>query len=221
MIYIIIAVIVVLLVVFGAMYNGLVRLNVRAQEAWSDITIQLKRRYDLIPNLVNTVQGYASHEKSVFEDVANARSQAMNAQGQGVKASADAENQFSQTLKSLFAVAENYPELKANQNFMQLQDELVDTEDKIQAARRFYNAIVRDFNTKRKVFPTNVFANLLGFKQDKEFFGLDDADAAAAAEPVKVDFNSNNSSSSTPSTPPSTDSGAASGSAGNNSNQGS
>lgn len=186
--YIIIAVIVIILVVLGTMYNSLVRLNVRAQEAWSDITVQLKRRYDLIPNLVNTVKGYADHEKSVFEDVANARSAALSAQNQGVKATADAENQFSQTLKSLFAVAENYPELKANENFKALQDELIDTEDKIQAARRFYNAIVRDFNTKRKVFPTNVFAGMLGFKQDKEFFELDDAQAAQAAEPVAVKF---------------------------------
>lgn len=187
MIFIIIAVIVILLVIiFGTMYNGLVRLNVRAQEAWSDITVQLKRRYDLIPNLVNTVQGYAAHEKSVFEDVANARSQAMNAQG--VKATADAENQFSQTLKSLFAVAENYPDLKASQNFMQLQGELVDTEDKIQASRRFYNAIVRDFNTRRKVFPTSVFANMLGFKQDKEFFELDEAQTAQVEQPVEVKF---------------------------------
>lgn len=182
-------IIILLLIIFGAMYNGLVRLNVRADEAWSDITVQLKRRYDLIPNLVNTVQGYASHEKSVFEDVANARSQAMSAQG--VKATADAENQFSQTLKSLFAVAESYPELKANQNFMQLQDELVDTEDKIQASRRFYNAIVRDFNTRRKVFPTSVFASLLGFKKDKEFFELDEAQTAQVEQPVEVKFPAN------------------------------
>jgi LemA protein len=186
MIFIIIAVIVVIVLIFGVMYNGLVRLNVRAQEAWSDITVQLKRRYDLIPNLVNTVQGYAAHEKSVFEDVANARSQAMNAQG--VKATADAENQFSQTLKSLFAVTENYPELKASDNFKQLQDELVDTEDKIQASRRFYNAIVRDFNTRRKVFPTSIFASMLGFKQDKEFFELDEAQAAQVAQPPEVKF---------------------------------
>jgi LemA protein len=188
MVFIIIAVIVIVLLLLGTMYNGLVRLNVRAQEAWSDITIQLKRRYDLIPNLVNTVQGYATHEKSVFEDVANARSQAMNAQG--VKATADAENQFSQTLKSLFAVSENYPDLKANENFMQLQNELVDTEDKIQASRRFYNAIVRDFNTRRKVFPTNVFASMLGFKQDKEFFELDEAETAQVEQPVAVKFPS-------------------------------
>jgi LemA protein len=186
MIYIIIAVIVIILLILGTMYNGLVRLNIRAQEAWSDITVQLKRRYDLIPNLVNTVQGYAAHEKSVFEDVANARSQAMNAQG--VKATADAENQFSQTLKSLFAVTENYPELKANENFLELQSQLVDTEDKIQAARRFYNAIVRDFNTRRKTFPTNTFANMLGFKQDKEFFELDEAQMAQVAEAPEVKF---------------------------------
>jgi LemA protein len=188
MVFVIIAVIVLILLIFGTMYNGLVRLNVRAQEAWSDITVQLKRRYDLIPNLVNTVQGYAAHEKSVFEDVANARSQAMSAQG--VKATADAENQFSQTLKSLFAVSENYPDLKANENFMQLQAELVDTEDKIQASRRFYNGIVRDFNTRRKVFPTNVFASMLGFKQDKEFFELDEAQTAQVAQPVQVKFQS-------------------------------
>lgn len=186
MLYIIIAVVVIIVLILGAMYNGLVRLNVRAQEAWSDITVQLKRRYDLIPNLVNTVKGYASHEKTVFEDVTAARAQAMNAQG--VKATADAENQFSQTLKSLFAVAENYPQLKASDNFKALQDELIDTEDKIQAARRFYNAIVRDFNTRRKIFPTSIFASMLGFKQDKEFFELDEAQTAQVAEPVDVKF---------------------------------
>lgn len=186
MIYIVIAVIVILILILGAMYNGLVRLNVRAQEAWSDITVQLKRRYDLIPNLVNTVKGYATHEKTVFEDVTAARAQAMNAQG--VKATAEAENQFSQTLKSLFAVAENYPQLKASDNFKALQDELIDTEDKIQAARRFYNAIVRDFNTRRKVFPTSLLAGLLGFKQDKDFFELDEAQAAQVEQPVEVKF---------------------------------
>jgi len=187
MVWLIIAAVVVLLVIiFGAMYNGLVRLNVRAQEAWSDITVQLKRRYDLIPNLVNTVQGYAAHEKTVFEDVTKARTQALNASG--VKETADAENMFEETLKSLFAVAEAYPQLKADANFKALQDELVDTEDKIQAARRFYNGVVRDFNTKRTVFPTNIFANMLGFKTDKEFFELDEAQMAQAAEPVKVKF---------------------------------
>ncbi|HEV2403238.1 MAG TPA: LemA family protein [Candidatus Saccharimonadales bacterium] len=184
-IYVIIAVVVILLIL-AAMYNGLVRLNMRSQEAWSDITVQLKRRYDLIPNLVNTVKGYATHEKSVFEDVTKARTQALGAQG--VKATAEAENQFQQTLKSLFAVAENYPQLKASDNFKALQDELIDTEDKIQASRRFYNSIVRDFNTKRKTFPTNVFANMLGFKQDKEFFELDEAQTAQVEQPVNVKF---------------------------------
>lgn len=187
MVWIIVAAVVVLLVIiFGAMYNGLVRLNVRAQEAWSDITVQLKRRYDLIPNLVETVKGYATHEKTVFEDVTKARSQALNAQG--VKETAQAENMFEETLKSLFAVAEAYPQLKANENFKALQDELVDTEDKIQAARRFYNGVVRDFNTKRTVFPTNIFANMLGFKTDKDFFELDESEMAQAQKPVNVKF---------------------------------
>lgn len=185
--WIIVAIVVVVIILaLVAMYNGLVRLNVRADEAWSDITVQLKRRYDLIPNLVNTVKGYATHEKSVFEDVTKARADALGAQT--VHDQAQAENQFQQTLKSLFAVAENYPELKASQNFQQLQDELTDTEDKIQAARRFYNTVVRDFNTKRKVFPTNIFANMLGFRQDKEFFELDEAQTAAAQKPVDVQF---------------------------------
>ncbi|HEU4966849.1 MAG TPA: LemA family protein [Candidatus Saccharimonadales bacterium] len=183
---IIIAVILVLVLVIVGMYNGLVRLNVRADEAWSDITVQLKRRYDLIPNLVNTVKGYATHEKTVFEDVTKARSQAMQAQGPAE--TAKAENQFSQTLKSLFAVAESYPQLRASENFQQLQAQLTDTEDKIMASRRFYNGVVRDFNTKRKVFPTNVFAGMLGFNKDKEFFELDDAAAAQAAAPVEVKF---------------------------------
>jgi LemA protein len=183
---IIIVVIVLLVLIFGAMYNGLVKLNVRADEAWSDITVQLKRRYDLIPNLVNTVKGYASHEKTVFEDVTKARANALNAQGPAE--TAKAENQFSQTLKSLFAVAENYPQLKASDNFKALQDELTDTEDKIMAARRFYNGVVRDFNTKRKVFPTNMMANMLGFKQDREFFELDEAEEAQAEKPVDVKF---------------------------------
>ena len=185
-ILIIIIIVVLLVIIFAAMYNGLVRLNVRANEAWSDITVQLKRRYDLIPNLVNTVKGYATHEKSVFEDVTAARANALSAQGPAE--TAKAENQFSQTLKSLFAVAEAYPDLKATQNFQELQAQLTDTEDKIQASRRFYNGVVRDFNTKRKVFPTSVFANMLGFKQDREFFELDDSESAAVQQPVEVKF---------------------------------
>ena len=186
--FIIIGIVVLLAIIFGAMYNGLVRLNVRANEAWSDITVQLKRRADLIPNLVNTVKGYATHESKVFEDVTAARSQTINATSQGPAATAQAENQFQTTLKSLFAVAEAYPDLKANANFMQLQSDLTDTEDKIQASRRFYNGVVRDFNTKRTVFPTNIFANMLGFKADKEFFELDDATTAAIQNPVNVQF---------------------------------
>jgi LemA protein len=185
--YIIAGVIIVVIVaVLASMYNSLVRLNVRSSEAWSDITVQLKRRYDLIPNLINTVKGYAKHESGVFEKVTEARAGAMHAQG--VQETAKAENQFTDTLKSLFAVAEAYPDLKASQNFQDLQAELVDTEDKIQAARRFYNGVVRDFNTKRTVFPTNIFAGMLGFKQDKEFFELDEAQTALVAEPTKVEF---------------------------------
>lgn len=187
MIWIIVAVVVVLLViVIAAMYNGLVRLNQQADEAWSDITVQLKRRVDLIPNLVESVKGYATHEKTVFEDVTKARSAVVNAKGPAD--TAKAENMFEQTLKSLFAVAENYPQLKASDNFQQLSAELTDTEDKIMASRRFYNGVVRDFNTKRKVFPTNIFASMLGFKNDKEFFELSDSDQAAAEKPVTVKF---------------------------------
>lgn len=167
-------------------YNSLVRTKVRTDEAWSDISVQLKRRYDLIPNLVNTVKGYASHEKTVFEDVTEARAQAMNAQT--VKETAQADNQFQAALKSLFAVAENYPDLKANQSFQQLQAELVDTEDKIQAARRFYNGAARDLNVKIQTFPTNLFAGMLGFKT-RDFFEVDEAEAASVNQPVKVDFS--------------------------------
>ncbi len=184
--WIIIGIIVLLIIVAAVMYNGLVRLNQQASEAWSDITVQLKRRYDLIPNLVNTVKGYAAHEKSVFEDVTEARANALSAKG--VAETAKAENQFSQTLKSLFAVAEAYPDLKASENFRDLMAQLTDTEDKIMASRRFYNGVVRDFNTKRKTFPTNIFAGMLGFKEDKEFFELDDAEAAQAEKPVDVKF---------------------------------
>ena len=179
-------VVVLIVIVLAAMYNGLVRLNQQAQEAWSDITVQLKRRYDLIPNLIETVKGYAKHEKEVFENVTKARANAMGAQG--VKETSKAENQFEAALKSLFAVSENYPQLRATENFQKLQDELTDTEDKIMASRRFYNGVVRDFNTKRTVFPTNIFASMLGFRQDKEYFELEEADLAAASKPVKAEF---------------------------------
>jgi LemA protein len=184
--FIVIGFIVLLVIVFAAMYNGLVRLNVRSDEAWSDITVQLKRRADLIPNLVNTVKGYAAHESGVFEKVTEARANSINANG--VEQTAAAENQMQGALKSLFAVAEAYPDLKASQNFQELQGELVDTEDKIQASRRFYNGMVRDFNTKRTVFPTNIFANMLGFKQNKAFFELEPTEAAAVQQPVEVKF---------------------------------
>lgn len=164
-------------------YNALVKLRNRVEEAWSDITVQLKRRTDLIPNLVNSVKGYAAHESGVFERVTEARSAIMNAKG--VAETAQAENMLEGALKSLFAVAEAYPDLKANQNFMQLQQELVDTEDKIQASRRFYNGGVRDLNTKIQTFPVNIIAGMFGF-QAKEFFEVEDR--AAVENPVEVQF---------------------------------
>lgn len=168
-----------------ATYNGLVTLNVRVEEAWSDITVQLKRRADLIPNLVESVKGYAAHESGVFQAVTEARANVLNATTQGPEATAKAENQFEAALKSLFAVSEAYPQLRATENFQQLQAELVDTEDKIQASRRFYNGGVRDFNTKVQVFPNNIFAGMLGFKS-KEFFEVEDL--AKVSEPVAVKF---------------------------------
>lgn len=176
----------VLALIVAFIYNSLVRAKVRTDEAWSDISVQLKRRYDLIPNLVNTVKGYAAHEKTVFEDVTEARANALNAQT--VTEAAQADNQFQAALKSLFAVAENYPDLKANQSFQQLQAELVDTEDKIQAARRFYNGAARDLNVKIQSFPTNLFASMMGFKT-RDFFEVDAGEAAAVNQPVKVDFS--------------------------------
>lgn len=164
-----------------AVYNGLIRLKNRVDEAWSDIDVQFKRRYDLIPNLVNTVKGYAAHERELFEKVTEARSAAMQA---GTPAEKEkAENILSGTLKSLFAVAENYPDLKANQNFLELQRELTDTEDKIQAARRFYNGNVRDFNTKIQVFPNNIIAGMLKFTS-REFFEAGEGEK----ENIKVEF---------------------------------
>jgi LemA protein len=187
LIWILIAVLVIVIILAVSTYNGLVRTNVRADEAWSDITVQLKRRSDLIPNLVQTVKGYATHEKSVFENVTAARTQVMSAKGPAATAKAD--NVFQSTMKSLFAVAENYPDLKASENFRELQAELVDTEDKIQASRRFYNGMARDFNTKRKVFPTNIVAGMLGFNADREYFDVADSEKASVQEAVKVDFN--------------------------------
>lgn len=181
---IIIAIVVLVLVALVVLYNGLIRSRNRVDEAWSDIDVQTKRRYDLIPNLVNTVKGYASHEKELFEKVTQARSNAINATGTEDKAKA--ENVLTGALRSVFAVAEAYPDLKASQNFQQLQDEITDTENKIMAARRFYNGNVRDFNTKLQTFPTNAFGGMLGFKT-RTFFELDEGDAAAK-EPVDVKF---------------------------------
>ena len=176
---IILAVIVVWLI---AVFNGLIKLRNQADESWSDIDVQLKRRYDLIPNLVNAVKGYATHEQSVLENVTKARNMAMGAKT--VEEHAKAENMLTGALKTLFAVSENYPDLKASNNFMQLQDELSDTENKIQAARRFYNNNVRLFNTKQQTFPSNIVANMLGFKV-KEFFEMNNE---AEREAPQVSF---------------------------------
>ena len=184
-IYVILAVVAIIVVWAIALYNGFVRLVNRADEAWSDIDVQLKRRYDLIPNLVNTVKGYAKHEEGTFSKVTEARSKAMQAEQSGNPAeAAKAENALSGALKSLFAVAESYPELKANENFLELQKELSDTENKIQAARRFYNTNVRDLNIKVESFPSNLIASTFNFAK-REFFDLEEE---AAREPVKVSF---------------------------------
>ncbi len=181
--WIFIAIIVAIILIAIFLYNALIRSRNQVDEAWSDIEVQLKRRYDLIPNLVNTVKGYAQQESSVLEKVTEARTRAMGARGIGEQEKD--ENQLSGALKSLFAVAESYPDLKSNQNFMQLQSDLTDTENKIQASRRFYNGTVRDFNTKLQVFPTNIFASMLGFKV-REFFDIDET--GAEGKPVEVKF---------------------------------
>jgi len=166
-------------------FNSLVRLKNRTKEAWSDIDVQLKRRYDLIPNLVKTVKGYAAHEKEVFEKVTEARTNAISAKG--VEDQQKAENMLTGALKSLFAVAENYPDLKASTNFLELQRELTDTEDKIEAARRFYNANVRDLNIKIESFPSNIVASIFGYKQ-MSLFEMDESQAQKAKEAPEVNF---------------------------------
>ena len=184
---IVVGIIVLLVVIVGvylwSTYNGLVTLNVRVDEAWSDITVQLKRRADLIPNLIETVKGYAAHEKGVFEAVTKARAESLTAGTPGE--AGVAENHMQAALRSIFAVAEAYPQLQASQNYLQLQGELVDTEDKIQASRRFYNGGVRELNTKIKVFPNTLFVRGLGF-HEREFFEV--SDSAAIAEPPRVQF---------------------------------
>jgi len=171
-----------LVLIAVGMYNGLVVLRNRCANAWAQVDVQLKRRYDLIPNLIETVKGYAKHEREVFQNVTDARAKAINAST--VKDQGVAENQLSGALKTLFAVAENYPELKANQNFLMLQEELSGTESKIAYARQFYNDQVMLFNQRQQVFPSNLIANMFGFKE-REYFELEQP---AAKEPVKVQF---------------------------------
>jgi LemA protein len=180
---------VLLLIIIGAvvlmaigMYNSLVTLRNRCDNAWSQVDVQLRRRYDLIPNLVETVNGYAKHESGVFERVTQARN--MSANAQTVKAQGEADNMLSGALKSLFAVAEAYPDLKANQNFLMLQEELAGTESKVAYARQFYNDTVMKFNMRQQVFPSNILANMFGFKP-REYFQIEDA---VAKGPVKVQF---------------------------------
>jgi len=176
----------VLIIWFIALYNGFIRLRTRTGEAWADIEVQLKRRYDLIPNLVSTVSGYAKHEKSVFEKVTEARAKSISADSSGnIKDLAQAENMLTGALKSLFAVSEAYPDLKANVNFLELQRELSDTENKIQAARRFYNGNVRDLNIKVETFPSNMVARMFNFAK-KEFFDI--PDTGPESQPVAVKF---------------------------------
>lgn len=182
--YIILGILAVVIVIIVSMFNGFVRGRNRVEEAWADIEVQLKRRYDLIPNLVNTVKGYATHESTAFEKVTEARAQAMGAKTMGDHATS--EKVLGAAVSGIFGIAEAYPELKANTNFMELQRELADTENKIQAARRFYNGNVRDYNTSLQVFPGNVFAKMFAFTK-KEFFDIDDN--GPESKPVEVKFN--------------------------------
>ena len=182
--YIVIGILVVLVLVAVGIYNGLVTSRVRVKEAWSDIDIQLKRRFDLIPNLVNTVKGSTNFESSTLEKVIAARSRAMEAKTPAQIGEAD--TALRGALNGFFALAESYPDLKSNQNFIALQSELSDTENKIQAARRFYNSVVTDYNTKIQTVPTNIFANMFGFAE-AEFFELEEGEEAAR-QPVEVKF---------------------------------
>ena len=183
--WVILAILVLIILLLISMYNGLIRLKNRVEEAWSDIDVQLKRRYDLIPNLIETVKGYASHERETLENVIKARNEAMSMQDSSdIAGKLQAENNLSSTLKTIFALSESYPDLKANQNFLELQKELADTENKIQSSRRFYNGNVRDFNTKVQVFPTNIIAKRLGFSS-RNFFEMEEA---SQKENIKVQF---------------------------------
>ena len=180
--WILLIIVAVLIMIAVGIYNRLIRLRNRADNAWAQVDVQLRRRYDLIPNLVETVKGYAKHEREVFQKVTEARAKAIDAGS--VKAQGEAENMLTGALKSLFAVVENYPELKANQNFLMLQEELAGTEGKIAYARQFYNDSVMLFNTRQQVFPANIIARMFNFKE-KEYFEIEEAEAK---EPVKVQF---------------------------------
>ncbi len=183
---VIIVLIVLLIALVLGTYNSLVRLDERVNEAWSDITVQLKYRADLIPNVVETVKGYAKHEKSAFEDVTKARSAVMGAKD--VKSAAEAERSLEGALSKIFAIAEAYPELKANTNFQQLQLQLQDVEDKIQAARRFYNAGAKDLNTKIKMFPSNIINNMFGHFKKREYFEVPESEKATIEKAPEVKF---------------------------------
>ena len=182
---VVVAIVVILGIMLIGLYNGLQRKKLNAENAWSDIDVQLKRRHDLIPNLVSTVQGYAAHEKSTFEEVTQARASAMGANG--VAEQAGAENMLTQALGKLFAVSENYPDLKANQNFLQLQEEVTTTENKISFARQHYNSLINQFNQAIKTFPSNIVAGMIGFSE-KDFFEVDESEAAAIKEAPKIQF---------------------------------
>ena len=184
-IWVLLIIAVVLVLYAVGIFNALVQLKNRTKEAWSDIDVQLKRRYDLIPNLIKTVKGYASHEREVFEKVTETRANAISAKG--VEDQQKAENMLTGALKSLFAVAENYPDLKASTNFLELQRELIDTEDKIEAARRFYNANVRDLNIKIESFPSNIVASIFSYKQ-MQLFEMEESQAEKAKEAPEVDL---------------------------------
>lgn len=186
LIIVLVAIVLLFAVIWGT-YNSLVKLDERVNEAWSDITVQLKYRADLIPNVVETVKGYATHEKSAFEDVTKARSAIMGAKS--VKATAEAERSLEGALSKIFAIAEAYPELKANTNFQQLQFQLQDVEDKIQAARRFYNAGAKELNTKIKMFPSNVINNLVGHFKKRDYFEVPEAEKSAIEKAPEVKFN--------------------------------
>lgn len=183
---IVVAVVVVLLLTVLASYNGLVKVNERVNEAWSDITVQLKYRADLIPNLVETVKGYEKHEKAVFSEVTKARSASLGAKT--VDEAAKAEDKMSQALSKIMAIAEAYPDLKASENFKTLQNQLQDIEDKLQAARRFYNTSARDLNTKVKMFPTNVINNLFLHFKDREYFEVEESEKTKIKDAPEVKF---------------------------------